>query len=215
MLEPVKIAFAQYLMRYHAQLKPVTKGIGRYLKRPVSCGIVWAPTRMVDQAQEMLSLWIKSSVNGATTRPPDLPVIVVAMAQDYTPTGRDYSRQIADRHWIRLATDPQERVLGLRTMATDIRAQLAIFSSSPSTASALAAQFLLFIDGTENRRFMANYAFSGVQTRWPVQIETPENPAMRIESEAENLSILAIDINLHATVPLFDRTDEDDAKNSS
>jgi len=214
MLEPVKIAFAQYLVRYHAQLKPVTKGMGRYLKREVSQGMVWAPSRMVDQAQEMLSLWIKASVNGATTRPPDLPVIVIAMAQDYTPTGRDYSRQMADRHWIRLPDDPTERALGLRTLVTDIRAQLAIFSSSPSTASALAAQFLLFVDGTDNRRFMAEYAFSGIQTRWPVQIETPENPAMRIESEAENLSILAIDINLHATIPLFDAADEDDAKNS-
>jgi len=207
MLEPIKIAFAQYLVRYHAQLKPTTRGIGRYLKRPVNQGIVWAPSRMVDQAQAMLSLWIKASVNGATTRPPDLPVMVVAMAPDYTPTGRDYSRQLADRHWVRLPDDPKARLFGLRTLAADVRAQLVIFSSSQPTASALAAQFLLFIDATENRRFMADYTFSGIHTRWPVQIQTPENPAMRIDSEAENLTMLAIDINLHATIPLFDAPD--------
>jgi len=208
MLGPIKIAFAQYLVRYHAQLKPTTTGIGRYLKRDVRQGIVWAPSRMVDQAQDMLALWIKASINGASTRPPDLPVIVVAMAQDYLPTGRDYSRQLADRHWIQLPDDPKARLFGLRTVAADIRAQLVIFSSSQPTASALAAQFLLFADATDNRRFMADYAFSGITTRWPVQLDTPENPAMRIESEAENLTILAIDINLHATIPLFDAPDE-------
>jgi len=207
MLEPVNIAFAQYLTRYHAALTPTTNGMKRYLRRPVSQAIVWAPSRLVDQAQQMLSLWAKASVNGAITRPPDLPVIIVGMAQDYAPTGRDYSRQIADPQWVQLPDDSQQRVFKLRTVTADIRAQLAIFSSSQPTATALAAQFLLFVDASANRRFMADYVLSGMTTRWPVQIETPENPAMRIETEAENLTILAIDVNLHATIPLLDSGD--------
>ena len=111
---------------------------------------------------------------------------------------------LADRELVTIPTDPKERVFGLRTVSGDIRAQIAIFAHDEPTAKSLASQFLLFLDATQNRRFTATYEFAGQTMDWPVQLETPDAPAMSIPSESTNLTILAIDITLKATVPLFD-----------
>ena len=47
-------------------------------------------------------------------------MIVVALARDYSPTGRDYTRQIADRMFFSFPDDPRQRAFGLRTVAGDI-----------------------------------------------------------------------------------------------
>lgn len=204
MLEPAKIALGHFLGRFFASLTPTTKPLGKFVKRPLSRAIVWAPSRMVDAAEDMLSLWMRADLDSAPTKPPELPVIIVAMAKDYTPTGRDYTRQVADQAMVIIPHDPKERVFGLRTVAGDVRAQLAFFAMDEPSARSLAAQFLLFIDATINRRFEAIYQFAGMDTAWPVQIDTPESPALSISSDAKNLTILAIDITLHVEIPLFD-----------
>jgi len=204
MLQPVKIAFGEFLGRYFASLVATTKPLQSYVTRPLSKAIAWAPSRMVDAADDMLALYMRTDMDGAPTTPPDLPVIIAAMAKDYTPTGRDYTRQISDRQMVILPDDPKERLFGLRAVAGDVRVQLAVFATDEPSAHALAAQFLLFVDETPSRRFEAEYHFAGIKTAWPVQIESPENPAMSIQTDAKNLTILAIDLTLHASIPLFD-----------
>jgi len=204
MLQPVKIAFGEFLGRYFASLTATTQPLQGFVTRPLLKAIAWAPARMVDAADDMLALYMRTDLDDAPTSPPDLPVIIAAMAKDYTPTGRDYTRQVADRQLVILPDDPKDRLFGLRVVAGDVRAQLAIFAMEVPTAQSLAAQFLLFVDEAPNRRFEAEYAFAGVNTKWPVQIESPDNPAMSIQTEAKNLTILAIDLTLHASIPLFD-----------
>jgi len=204
MLQPVKIALSQFMARYFASLVASTKPLEGYIARPLAKAIAWAPARMIDAAEDMLALWIRTDMDGAPTTPPDLPAIVVAMTKDYTPTGRDYTRQIADRQIVIMPGDAKERRFGLRTVAGDVRVQIVIFAMDEPSAHSLAAQFLLFLDETENRRFQAEYHFAGMPAKWPVQIESPDSPAMSIASEAKNLTILAIDLTLHATIPLFD-----------
>ena len=63
---------------------------------------------------------------------------------------------------------------------------------------------MLFLDATPNRRFTARYRFAGQDMDWPVQIESPDAPAMNIQTEAKNLTILAIDVTLRPEIPLFD-----------
>jgi len=204
MLQPVKIAFGEFLGRYFTSLAATTQPLQSYMTRPLSKAIAWAPARMVDAADDMLALYMRTDLDDAPTTPPDLPVIIAAMAKDYTPTGRDYTRQVADRQPIILPDDPKERLFGLRAVAGDVRVQLAIFAMNVPTAQSLAAQFLLFVDEAPNRRFEAEYAFAGIKTKWPVQIESPDSPAMSIQTEAKNLTILAVDLTLHASIPLFD-----------
>lgn len=204
MFQPVKTALGQYLGRYFASLVPTTKPMQSYVTRALAKAIVWAPGRMVDSAEELLSLWMRADLSGAATKPPELPVILVAMAKDYIPSARDYARQIADRQMVMIPGDPKERLFGLRTIAGDIRAQLVIVAADEPTARSLAAQFLVFIDATENRRFVARYGFAGLAMDWPVQLETPDNPASSIQTEAKNVCVLAVDVNLHVQIPLLD-----------
>lgn len=204
MLQPVKEAFGLFMGRFYATLAPTTKPLESYVTRGVAKSIAWAPSRMIDAAEDMLSLWMRSDVHDAPTRPPDMPAILVALANDYTPTGRDYTRQVADREMVIIPTDEKERMFGLRVVAGDIRAQIVIFATDEPTAHSLAAQFGLFLDATPNRRFTARYTFASQPMDWPVQVELPDVPAMNIPIEAKNLTVLAIDITLRAEIPLFD-----------
>ena len=190
--------------RYFASLVPTTKPLQAYVARPLAKAIAWAPARMVDAAEDMLSLWMRSDMDGAPTTPSEMPVIIVAMAKDYTPTGRDYTRQVADRQMVMIPGDTKERLFGLRAAAGDIRAQVVIFAMDVPTAHSLAAQFALFLDATENRRFKATYRFAGMDLQWPVQIESPESFASSIATDAKNLTVLALDVTLRAEIPLFD-----------
>jgi len=204
MLQPVKAAFGQFMTRYYAGLVPTTKPLEGYVARGAAKSIVWAPARMIDLAEEMLSLYLRSDIDQAATKPPELPAIIVAMAKDYTPTGREYTRQVADSMMVTIPGDEKDRIFGLRAVAGDIRAQVAVFATDEPSAHSLVAQFLLFLDATPNRRFTASYHFAGQDMSWPVQIESPENPAMSIQTDAKNLTILAIDLTLRAEIPLFD-----------
>lgn len=204
MLEPVKASLGIFMGLFYASVVPTTKPLNTFVTRGLAKSIVWAPSRMVDSAEDMLASWQRNDTDSAATTPPNMPVIIVAMARDYTPTGRDYTRQVADSQMVMLPGDPKERVFGVRTMAGDVRAQIAIFAQEEPTARSLAAQFLLFMDATPNRRFTAKYPFAGQALDWPVQIEAPDSPAMSIQAEAHNLTILAIDITLKAEIPLFD-----------
>ena len=204
MLQPVKAAFGEFMGRFYASLVPTTKPMESYVQRGLAKSIAWAPGRMVDAVEEMLSLWMRSDIENATTKPPAMPAIMVAMSKDYMPTGRDYTRQVADREMVIIPSDPKERMFGLRAAAGDIRAQVAIFATDEPTARSIASQFLLFLDATPNRRFEARYIFAGQNMGWPVQIEAPDIPAQSIASEAKNLTILAIDLTLRAEIPFFD-----------
>ena len=203
MLEPVKAAFGQFMGRFYAEIVPTTKPLEAYITRGLAKSIVWAPSRMVDSAEEMLQTWQRNDTDNATTKPANMPVMIVGIARDYTPTGRDYTRQMADPEMVMIPGDAKERVFSLRTVAGDVRAQVVLFAQDEPTARALAAQFLLFLDATPNRRFTAHYTFAGQAMDWPVQVESPDAPAMSIQTEAKNLTILAIDLTLKATIPLF------------
>lgn len=204
MLQPVKAAFGEYMGGFYASIVPTTKALEGYVTRGLEKSVVWAPSRMIDAAEEMLSSWQRNDTDSAATKPANMPVIIVAMAKDYTPTGRDFTRQVAESVMVMIPGDDKERVFGVRAVAGDIRAQVCIFSHDEPSARSLAAQFLLFLDAVPNRRFTARYTFAGEPMDWPVQVESPDAPAMSIQTEAKNLTILAIDITLKAEIPLFD-----------
>lgn len=94
MLEPVKIAFGHYMGAFYAGIAPTTTGLHEYVARGLAKSIVWAPSRMVDAIEDMLSAWQRNDTDGAPTQPAKMPIIFVAIAKDYTTSGRDYTRQI-------------------------------------------------------------------------------------------------------------------------
>lgn len=203
MFEPVKAGLGGFMQRFYASVVPTTTGLHEFVGRGFPYCVAWAPTRMVDKAEEMLAAWNKNDTDQAATRPPKLPVVLVAVAKDYTPISRDFGTQIADPIDIFIPGDPKHRYFEMRLIQGEIRAQIAIFAHDEPTAKSLAAQFLLFLDSPSNRGFKAVFPFAGVDNEFPVQIEAPDNPAMNIDTGSKNMTVLAVDLTLKCSVPLF------------
>lgn len=204
MFQPVKDALGEFMVKFHRELVPTTPALEKLAALPVAKAIRVAPARMIDAAEEMFGKYLREEdEDQPATRPHFLPVIIVALAADYTPVGRDFTRQ-SERRLVVIPEDPKERVFGLRSLAGDMRMQVGIFAAEEMTARDIAAQLCLFIDRTDMRTVRATYRFAGIETQWPVQLETPEVMASRVPTDAKNLSILVVDLNFHCTVPIFD-----------
>lgn len=199
----VKSAFGAYVGEFYASLVPTTKPMHEFVARGLAKSCVWAPGRMIDQVEDMITSWQRNDTDQGPTQPPKLPVIIVAVAKDYIPSGRDFSRQISETLDVILPDDEKERCFGLRVMSGDIRAQVAFCAVDEPTAKSLASQFMLFIDSVEKRRFFAHYPFAGERLPFPVQIESPDVPAITVNTGNKNLSVLAADLTLKASIPLF------------
>ncbi|QFY42984.1 hypothetical protein F6R98_10460 [Candidatus Methylospira mobilis] len=204
MFQPVKAGFGEYMGAFYAQLSVTTMPMREFCTRGLAKSIAFVPGRMIDSVEEMLGLWQRNDNDNAPTQPRKLPVVLVAVDKDYTPTARDFTRQVVDAQWLTIPSDTKERAFKIRTIAGDIRAQVVVIAADDPTAKSIAAQFDLFIDSPSNRAFNAAYEFAGQVMDWPVMLETSDTPASNIKVEAKNLSILALDLNLHTTIPLFD-----------
>ncbi|MCO7216868.1 hypothetical protein [Halomonas sp. OfavH-34-E] len=203
MFDPVKEGLGEFLQDFYDQVVPTTKSLQEFVERGFPYCAAWAPARMVDKAEEMLASYQRNDTHQGPTRPPSLPVILVAVSKDWTPTERSFTTQIADPVDITFPEDPKQRYFRVRTVAGEVRAQLAFFASDEPTAKSLAAQFLLYLDSASRRRFLARYPFAGLEHEYPAQVEAPDNPAMNVETGNKNLTVLAVDLVLKVTVPLF------------
>jgi hypothetical protein len=203
MFQPVQVAFGEFLHEFYRQVAPTTVPLQEYAQRGFARSAVWAAGRMVDQADEMLGAWQRNASDPGATRPFKLPVLMVALGKGFEPIQHDFGIQHADPIWIEFPGDPKERLFRVRLLSGDLRAQIAIFSSDAPSAQSLASQLLLYLDSPAQRRFFARHRFADLDHHYPVQISLPDAPAIAVETGQSNMTCLAIDIILKATVPLF------------
>lgn len=204
MFDAAKRDFGRYyLQKFFNSIYPTNRQIERFVARPFGEACWMAPGRMIDAAEDMLSKYIRKDVHDRATQAYRFPVMIYAFANDSMPTMRDYIRNVADMEYIVFPEDPKERLFGIRQITQDVRAQVCFFAHEVPTVRALAAQFCLFLDSSEGRRFRADYRYAGFDHHWPVQLETPEAMASIVQTEEKNLNILAVDLTLKVTVPLF------------
>lgn len=203
MFEPVKAGLGEFMQDFYRDVVPTTKPLEEFVSRGFPYCVAWAPTRMIDKAEEMMGAWQRNDTRQGPTHPAKLPALLVAASKDYTPASRDYTTQIADPVDVTFPDDPKGRYFRMRLVAGDVRAQVAIAASDEPTAKSLAAQFLLYLDSPSRRGFMARYRFAGIDHEFPAQIEAPDNPAINVETGTKNLTILAIDLTLKCSVPMF------------
>ena len=207
MLLPVKVGFAEYMKGYFEYLKTInnitaeTKSLADFILRDVGKCIVWCPTRMVDQANEMLGAWQRNDTDSAATTPYKLPVIAIAFGGGYMPTGRDYSRRITVPQAIILDNDVKERVFKITTSVSDVLTQIVFFTNDPTTVYELAESFVNYVDNAQF--FNAKYIFAGLEHEFPVQVESPEFPVELVDSGVKNICINAVRLNWHVTEPHF------------
>ncbi len=214
MFQPVKDAFGLYLQDFFSELAPTTRALKEYVTRAPKAAISLAPSRLVDQANEMFIKYLRADVKKnlpglpckrlkPATTPHLLPVILAAISQDVTPTPRDYTHQMTEKTPFVFPDDPLERVFKLRTLTNDLRAQVVFFAQEEPTARSMAAQFLLFLDQVQKRRFWAEYEFAGCCWRGACQVDNPEIFTPAMDTGTSNLVVLAADVTLRCTVPIF------------
>lgn len=174
MLQPLKEASGKFMA---ATTRPWFPLRSRYrnTSRAVGKSIAWAPARMTDAAEEQCCPSGCAATSTIRRRArPTCPQFWWRWRRDYTPTPRDYTRQVADREMVIIPTDLKERMFGLRPWpATSGRRS----SFSPRTnprRTRWPRTAGLFLDATPNRRFTARYTFASQPMDWPVQVELPD-----------------------------------------
>lgn len=187
---------------YHS-LVPTTEAMREYVGRGIAKSIVWAPGRMVDQAEEILAQWRRNDNSGEAGSSAFLPVVAVAMAKDYSPVPGDFSRQLAEGQYVMIPADTKERIFKLRQAQGDRRTQIVIFAADEPTARSIATQFGLWVAQFVSRTFDVPYQFAGFTHLWPAMLESTDAPAQNIQHDQKNLTILACDIVLRETIPMF------------
>lgn len=203
MLDPIRLGLEGSLSALYGQLVPSTPQLAEFAARGLGQSIVWAPGRMVDQADELLASWRRNDATGQTTRAYELPVMLVAIAPDWTPTDGAFAPAVADAQWVIFREDPKERVFKLRQIQGEIRAQVVVFASNPATAQSLMAQLILWFSQTDGRDFRAVHRFAGFDAAHACKIHPPPDVASKIDVETKIVTALALDLTIQASIPLY------------
>lgn len=201
--QPIKEAFGRYLQRFHRQIVGDTQFVSEFAARDYAKCAVWAPGRMIDQVEEMVAAWRKNDTSGLAKPTPFIPIMIAAMSKDYMPVTPDYSRQIADPVFVTLPGDAKNRVFSMRAVVSEVRVQVVIAGPDESTCKSLALQLQLFTTAMGNRRFHSTYRLAGFNELWPVSLETPDVAGINMPNDSKNLTVLAVDFTLRATIPLL------------
>lgn len=209
MITPVKIAFGGLVAQWQKQLFPDGKQVKEFSLRASEKAIAFADSRMVDDAQSMLESWQKNKTDNAPSSSARLPVVLIAFARDFT-SGNQYHSQISDTVPVVLPDDTKERIFNLRTLGMALRVQMAFIADNDTTARALVAQWQNYISSPSRRNINAIYSFAGFNMPWGVSFEVPQNYASNIAIDANNVSILTVDLTLNATVPMYEHPQDNE-----
>lgn len=201
---PIKEGFGRYLERFHAQVVADTPAMVEFAGREFSKAAAWAPGRMVDQALLMLDTWRKNDTSQVARATPYLPIMLAAMSKDYIPAPADFSRQLADPVYVTIPADPKQRVFKMRAAVSEVRAQVVVAAPEEATARSIAMQLQLFSSAFGNRRIYAHYDLAGFSEPWPVVFEQPDIMGIQVPNDQKNITILAVDFTMRATVPLLE-----------
>lgn len=204
--DQIKKGFGHYLARWRKGIYPDyadTEAVRQFLARPMSQSIQWAPARMIDAAEDMLELYRKAS-NGDHGPAGMLPVMLLAMDDNFLGTGADWGGQHTGRRLVQILEGGSW--YGFKQVMQDRRVQVVIIASEGGSAQSLAAQLASFIQEPKNRRFDAPYVFGQYKVPMPVSLETNRVDWMNVAApgDAKNIKILAADITLKCIIPFFD-----------
>jgi hypothetical protein len=198
-LTPIKAALGRWLTQFHAQFMPDTPANQEWAQRQSHQAMAFAPARMVDQVEAMLSTW-KRNDNGGYTTSAFLPVLFAAVAPDYTETPGEHGRPLTDWLPFSFPDDTLKRSFRVRLVHGDLRAQVVVVSSDVLTTMSIIAQLIHW--GTERQTFYAPFEFAGFITHWPVKLVQAERMAIPTPL-GEQVSVLSLDLTLRISLPSF------------
>lgn len=203
MRTPLQQGFGAYMAQFYAQLVADTPAMAEFIKRGLSKSVVWAPGRMIDSVEDMLAEWRKNDNADGPSDSSYLPVMLCAMSKDFMPTMADWGVAVGTSIDVMSPDDPHERTYKLRTSSNEYRVQVVIVAPEVDTAHSLALQFSLWANGDGGRRFKHYHPFGGMLHDFPAVLEEIDLGAMDARSEQKNITILTVNMNLRATIPIF------------
>ena len=203
--DPLKLALGLHLQGFQRGLVPDTRAVLEFMRRPFMSAVKLAPDRMIDAVDEIIDAYRKNDNVPGKQPVSALPVVIVAVGKDYTPSGSEYGRIVADPIFVQIPGDQKERIFRLRVAKRDFRAQVVVMAAEGVTASSLAMQLHLYCAAIARRNLAAMHRFAGIATYWGVQIEDPEISAISspVGEGVKNATALVIDMTLRATIPVY------------
>lgn len=202
-MQQFKEAVAAWVVRFMRQVAPMTPALNEFVARDPSQAVALVPGRMVDAAEDMLTLWMRNEPKGGPTKPHKLPVILVAVARDPSPTMPGRNRPISDPVHVILPGDKRERVFELRTMARDYRVQLLFVAQDSDSAESLAMQFCMWLENFRNQTFDVKWQFAEHDVMWPAQLDSPDVAPSVISTDTKSLTMIAADVSFCTTQPIY------------
>jgi len=199
--DALKIGFGEYMGRWYSGLQSSTCAMQSFIDRGFGLSVQYTVGRMIDDVQAMLDSYRKNentTVNNANSK---LPVVLVAVAKDYTTTGGDWLGRQTPVEYVRITDEQDAAVYKYSQSMYDVRVQVAFFAAEEATARALARSFGWFVNQYENRRFNQTYTWGEYELLIPVMIENPDLIFMNSATDQKNMTILSCDLTLKVTVP--------------
>ena len=210
LLTPVKAAIGQWLVEFYGQFQPDTPANTEWASRGAVHAMAWAPARMVDHADEMLSNWKRNDNSGKKSTSAYLPVMILAVGAGYAEAPPEVGRSSTDFIPISFPDDTLQRSFRVKVMTLDLRAQIVIMADEPISTASMMAQLSAWVNS--RYKIYAPFVFGDFTTTWPATVIL--NDKIGVPDEiGEQLTVVAMDLTIRATVPLFkgpgptDRTD--------
>jgi hypothetical protein len=197
---PVKAAFGQWLCAFYAQFYPDTPAGVEWAARGHVKAMQWAPGRMVDDVENMISTYKRVDNSGNASTSTFFPVLLTAVAADYNETPGEAGRHAS--HWRSMAMpgDTLKRHLQVRVMSADLRAQVVAVGTDAPTVMSMIGQLVEW--AKVSRVFQARYVFQGIPSDWPVQVLWEDRMALP-SLIGEHMAVLPLDLKLRAGMPMF------------
>jgi hypothetical protein len=204
---PVKIGLGEYMGRFKQSFAVThndTNAVQEFAARPpTQASIVFAPSRMADAIEEVLSAWRKNTnENGKAQSTAFLPVMAIAVARDYTPASPSQGMMLGDAIDIKITNYPDERNLKLELIRGQLRVQVVVIAADDSTAKSLIARFCHFVRRYDNRGFDAVYPLAGVNEAWFNTWDSQDLYPSAVTIAQTNLAIQKVDLMLNIAIPM-------------
>lgn len=200
---PLELGLAAYMGRFKDALVADTPAMEEFVARSLAQSIVWAPGRMIDQVEEMLTEWRKNDNTGSPGLSAMLPVIVLCVSKDFSYAPPEWGLALGSPIDFVIPEDTAGRAFKVRMSANEYRAQAVIFSPEAQTGHSISMQFNLFANGPGNRRFSYVHPFAGFDHTFKAVFENIDLGAIAAPTDVHNLTIDIVDLSIRAMIPIF------------
>ncbi|AUZ05230.1 hypothetical protein ADP71_17030 [Vitreoscilla sp. C1] len=198
----VKEAFVRYIMAGVDEMLPITPALQKFITKPRSSRLRVCPSRMVDDVQDMLNTYRRSSdANGKAIDSP-LPVMFIAFAKETSPIPTDRGRSVADVQNVNL--NNTSGFYQVRMQHKSWRCQLVFVAHEHETATGMTDQMRLYMQRFKNHRWQIPWHHDGEEFETTGTFEDgfePMESVIDVDGGRKNITIFAWDLTLNYVLP--------------